>query len=520
MSIQFCNPPAGEMASDPEVLLTATEMTRADAAAVAGGVSSLTLMENAGRAVAEEIARRFSPRPTAVLTGPGKNGGDGFVVARHLKQSGWDVWVEFLVPPDKLKGDAAAMAKRFDGKALPISADNRMAELYVDALFGAGLDRPLEGEALRLAKAAPRFKERIIAIDVPSGVDGTTGETYGPAFAVALTVTFFHRKPGHLLMPGRALCGEVLVRDIGIPASVLEAIAPRTFANSPKLWSLPKPQLSAHKYARGHTLVVSGDQTHTGAARLAARGALRIGSGLVTVASPADALAVNAAHLTAIMLAKCDNAADLALLLEDERKNAVVLGPGNGVGEATRAKVEAALKSKAALVLDADALTSFEAAPHELFAMCREGTVLTPHAGEFARLFPGLLDGESLKILSPHAGRGKGEGAIGRLEAAREAARRSGAVIVLKGADTVIAATDGRAAINENAPPYLATAGSGDVLAGMIAGLLAQGMPTFEAACAAVWLHGAAATAFGPGLIAEDLPDALPGVLKQIRAAN
>jgi NAD(P)H-hydrate epimerase len=498
---------------EPEVVLSVAEMGEADAAAVRAGFPSLTLMENAGREVAQEIARRFSPRPTVVLTGPGNNGGDGWVVARLLKQSGWDVWVEWLTAPTKLKGDAAAMAKRFDGPAMPISAENRMAELFVDALFGAGLDRPLEGEALRLAKASPRFRERIVAIDVPSGVDGTTGETRGPAFEAALTVTFFRRKPGHLLLPGRALRGEVVVRDIGIPEAVLAEIAPRTFANSPKLWSLPKPQLSAHKYARGHTLIVSGDQTHTGAARLAARASLRIGSGLVTIASPSDALAVNAAHLTAIMIAKCDSAADLALLLEDERKNAVVLGPGNGVGEVTRGKVAAALKSKAAIVLDADALTSFEAAPRELFAMCRERTVLTPHAGEFARLLPGLLGA----TLSPLAGRGKGEGAIGRLEAAREAAHRSGAVVVLKGADTVVAAPDGRAAINENAPPTLATAGAGDVLAGMIAGLLAQGMPAFDAACAAVWLHGAAATAFGPGLIAEDLPESLPSVLIDVR---
>jgi NAD(P)H-hydrate epimerase len=362
---------------------------------------------------------------------------------------------------------------------------------------------------------APTLRDRIVAVDVPSGLDGTTGLTRGPAFEAALTITFFRRKAGHLLMPGRALCGEVVVRDIGIPDAVLEEIAPKTWANAPALWraAFPVPSLSAHKFMRGHTLVVSGDATHTGAARLAARGSLRIGSGLVTVASPSDALAVNAAHLTAIMLAKCDDAAGLARMLEDERKNAVVIGPGNGVGEATRAMVDAALKSKAAVVLDADALTSFAPVPHVLFGMCREGTVLTPHEGEFARLFPGLL-GEAP---SPgERGEGWGEGAIGRLEAAREAARRSGAVVVLKGADTVIAAADGRAAINENAPPYLATAGAGDVLAGMVAGLLAQGMPAFEAACAAVWLHGAAASAFGPGLIAEGLPDALPPILKRL----
>jgi len=485
----------------PEALLTAAEMARADAFAVQAGIPSLTLMENAGAAIAEEIARRFTPRPAIVLTGPGKNGGDGWVVARRLKKKGWKVRVDWLGAPDTLKGDAAEMARRYDGPAGPISPDSLNAEVIVDALFGAGLDRPLEGEAERLARAAPAVRERIVAVDVPSGLDGTTGEPRGSAFAAALTLTFFRRKPGHLLMPGRALCGEVVVRDIGIPDAALEAVAPTQWANGPALWraAFPKLAVDAHKYTRGHTLVVSGDQTHTGAARLAARGALRIGSGLVTVASPADALSVNAAHLTAIMLAKCDRAADLSMLLEDARKNAVVIGPGSGTGAATRANVEAALKTKAGVVLDADALTSLASTPDVLFALGREGLVLTPHAGEFERLFPGLL--------------ASGQG---RLAAARAGAKRANAVLVLKGADTVIAAADGRAAINENAPPTLATAGAGDVLSGMIAGLLAQGMPAFEAACAAVWLHGAAAAAFGPGLIAEDLPEQVPMVLQDI----
>lgn len=502
------------VAKSPETLLTAAEMARADAFAVMSGVPGVTLMENAGAAVAEEIARRFTPRETVVLTGPGNNGGDGWVVARLLQARGWKVRVDWLGAPDKLKGDAAQMARRYDGPARPVSPESLKAELIVDGLFGAGLDRPLEGVALDLARAAPALRERLVAIDVPSGLDGTSGEARGAAFSAALTVTFFRRKPGHLLMPGRALCGEVAVRDIGIPDAALAEIAPRVWANAPALWraEFPAPKLDAHKYTRGHTLIVSGGAMHTGAARLAARGALRIGSGLVTVASPADALAANAAHLTAIMLANCDGAADLAKLLEDARKNALVIGPGNGVGEATRANVIAALKSKAAVVLDADALTSFAGAPDTLFALGRDGVVLTPHAGEFERLFPGVL-----------------RGGRGRLEAAREAARRANAVVVLKGADTVIAspARGGaaneetlRAAINENAPPTLATAGAGDVLAGFIAGLMAQGMPAFEAASAAVWLHGAAATAFGPGLIAEDLPEALPGVLSRLAASQ
>ncbi|MFZ1988568.1 MAG: NAD(P)H-hydrate dehydratase [Alphaproteobacteria bacterium] len=494
------------MAEAPEALLTNTEMAQADAFAVKSGVSSLTLMENAGAAVAGEIMRRFTPRSTCVLTGPGNNGGDGWVVARHLKERGWDVWVEWLAPPSALKGDAAEMAKRFKGEAGPINAQGRDPRLFVDALFGAGITRPLEGDAKRLAEESVHFRKRVVSIDVPSGLDGTTGEPAGgksaPCFHAGLTVTFFRKKPGHLLMPGRAFCGEVVVSRIGIPVEALEEIKPNTWINSPNLWGkkFPQPALESHKYTRGYTVVVSGGPWNTGAARLAARGALRAGSGLVTVASAIEAMPINAAHLTAIMLARADDAAGLAALLADTRKNAVVIGPANGVSGETARKVEAALKSRAAVVLDADALTSFKDMPEALFKLCRDKVVMTPHEGEFARLFPGVLDG------APRPG---------RLEAARIAAVRAKAVIVLKGADTVIAAPDGRAAINDNAPPYLATAGSGDVLSGMIGGLLAQGMPTFEAACAGVWLHGAAASHVGRGLIAEDLPEALPAVLRE-----
>ncbi len=495
------------MSEPPEALLTSAEMGRADAFAVKSGVPSLTLMENAGAAVAAEIMRRFAPRSVCVFTGPGNNGGDGWVVARHLLEHGWDVWVEWLTAPQALKGDAAEMAKRFSGQAGPINAEGRDPRLFVDALFGAGITRPLEGDAKRLAEESRHFRKRVVSIDVPSGLDGTTGEPAGglgaPCFHAGLTVTFFRKKPGHLLMPGRALCGEVVLSPIGIPVEALEELESRAWINSQNLWgrTFPKRGLELHKYTRGHTIVVSGGPWATGAGRLAARGALRAGSGLVTVASPVDALAVNAAHLTAIMLARADDGAGLTALLADKRKNAVVIGPGNGVSGETVRKVEAALKSPAAVVLDADALSSFKDMPEALFALGRDKVVMTPHEGEFARLFPGVLDA------SPRPG---------RLEAARLAAKRSKIVVVLKGADTVIAAPDGRAAINDNAPPDLATAGAGDVLAGIIGGLLAQGMPAFEAACAGVWLHGAAASRIGRGLIAEDLPEALPDVMKAL----
>jgi NAD(P)H-hydrate epimerase len=360
----------------------------------------------------------------------------------------------------------------------------------------------------------------VVAIDMPSGVSGDTGQPLfkvAPAHADApggvyvkatLTVTFFRKKPGHLLMPGRALCGEIVLGDIGIPADAANTTASSSEAvghkkslheNTPALWHFPRPKLDGHKYARGHCLVVSGPAHATGAARLAARGALRVGAGLVSVASPPDAVAINATHLTAIMIKPFEGAAGLSGLLADKRLNAVVLGPGLGMGSQTHEMVVAALTSGASVVLDADAITSFQSDSEFLFRLLHDRCVLTPHAGEFERLFPGLLDQSASK-----------------LEAARLAAKRAGCVVLLKGADTVIAAPSGKAAINANAPPSLATAGAGDVLAGLIAGLLAQGMTALDAAACGTWLHGDAATRFGPGLIAEDLADMLPEVLKSL----
>jgi ADP-dependent NAD(P)H-hydrate dehydratase / NAD(P)H-hydrate epimerase len=484
-------------------LLTSEEMGRADRLAVASGVPSLTLMENAGSAVADEAALMAGAGARiAVLCGPGNNGGDGFVAARHLRGLGYDVSVGLLGERGALKGDAAAMAERYTGSIEQLTAlALEGARLIVDALFGAGLTRPLTGAA---AEAVDRINQSgfpVLAVDVPSGLDGTTGAASGTVVRAQRTVTFFRRKPGHLLLPGREYCGAVRVADIGIPASVLSEIGVNTWANAPALWldAFPRPRLGGHKYDRGHALVVSGPLAHTGAARMGARGALRAGAGLVTVASPPDALAVNAAHLTAVMLLPFAGAGGLAQILSDRRKNAVLLGPALGVGAATRDLVAAALASGAAAVLDADALTSFEGDAQRLeraIASSQRPVVITPHEGEFRRLFPALGSGS-------------------KLERARVAAAESGAVVVLKGADTVIAAPDGRAAINENSSPWLATAGAGDVLGGVVAGLLAQGMPPFEAASAAVWLHGAAAAEFGPGLIAEDLPEMLPAILRK-----
>jgi ADP-dependent NAD(P)H-hydrate dehydratase / NAD(P)H-hydrate epimerase len=481
-------------------LLATDEMAAADRRAAALGVPSATLMERAGAAVAAEIRARYAPRPTVVLCGPGNNGGDGFVVARHLARAGWKVEVALLGDRGALKGDAAAMAALWTGKARPLAPEALTgAELIVDAIFGAGLSRAIDGPAAAVVKAANKAGAPIVAVDIPTGIDGDSGAARGAAINAVSTVTFFRKKPGHLLYPGRAHCGGVAVADIGIPARVLDDIKPRQWENGPGLWgegfSWPKP--GGHKYDRGHAVVRSGGPLKTGAARLAARGALRAGAGLVTIAAAPAAAAVHAARVESIMVAATGNALAWRKLLADPRKNAVLIGPNNGVDGTTREAVLAALKLGKACVLDADALGVFAAKPAALFrAIGKNVCVLTPHEGEFERLFGAGGD---------------------KLSRARAAAKLSGAVVVLKGADTVIAAPDGRAAINANAPPELASAGTGDVLAGMVLGLLAQGLAAFEAAAAAVWLHGAAASDIGPGLIAEDISEALPAVLRRLK---
>jgi len=492
-------------------LLTVSEMARADRLAVEQGTPSIELMERAGLAVAEAATGLMAAgRRILVIAGPGNNGGDGFVAARILAERGFQVSVALLGERAKLKGDAAIAAGRWHGETLPAaSARPDAAALIIDALFGAGLDRLLEGAARALVEAVNTAGARVLAVDLPSGINGDTGAVMGAAIRADRTITFFRRKPGHLLLPGRMHCGQVSVADIGIPESAIECIAPRTFVNAPMLWrgAFPLPAVDGHKYSRGHVLVLSGGLASTGAARLAARGALRAGAGLVTIASPREALPAHAAANLAIMVRPVDNLVEWSGLLDDRRINALVLGPGGGVGQAMQEKVMAALARPGLVLLDADALTSFVEEPENLFTALANrdsgNTILTPHEGEFARFFNKKGGFPSVKQ---------------KLEAGRKASHETTVTLVLKGADCVVAAADGRAAIAENAPPWLATAGSGDVLAGMIAGLGAQGMPAFEAACAAVWLHGEAASEFGPGLISEDLPEILPKILRRLLA--
>jgi hydroxyethylthiazole kinase-like uncharacterized protein yjeF len=492
-------------------VLTADEMAEMDRRAIASGVSSLDLMEAAGTAVADVACEMLGGSGTVrVACGPGNNGGDGYVAARILVDRGYAVDVVSLVPRDTLKGDAAAMARRWTGPiATPAECPELLApDLIIDAVFGAGLSRGFDDDtqsALNLmfgGRGLDGAPPKILAVDVPSGLDATTGQILSSVQPADRTVTFFRKKRGHLLFPGRPICGRLTVHDIGIPESVLGG-SWKTVETSPPpaiIASLSHGFADTHKYKRGHAIVLSGPAHATGAARLAARAALRGGAGLVTVAAFGDdAVMVNAAHLTAIMVAPIATPDDFARQIERRRATVAIIGPGAGISERTRACVEAAREAGCRLLLDADALSVFADDPDALFRLLEtpdsaECAVLTPHAGEFKRLFPDITGS--------------------KLEKAREAARRSGAVVVLKGADTVIASENGRAAINANAPPTLATAGSGDVLCGLIAaGMASTYQGAWEAACHGVWLHGACAARFGPGLIAEDIVEMLPDVL-------
>jgi hydroxyethylthiazole kinase-like uncharacterized protein yjeF len=489
-------------------VLTTAEMERADRLTIAAGTPGFALMLSAGQAVAETAMDLVGEGPILVVAGRGNNGGDGFVAAAELAARGREVSVIVLCERDSLQGDAALAARGWKYPVLPFNpqAIGKPA-LIIDALFGAGLNRPVKGEPYDMIEAVNANGAPVLAVDLPSGINGDTGAVMGIAVRAIETVTFFRRKPAHLLLPGRMYCGRVRVADIGIDADVLAEIKPKTFENIPPFWrnAFPVPRIDGHKYARGHAIVVSGDIAATGAARMSARGALRAGAGLVTLASPRDALIVNAAALTAVMVQPIDTVIEFAELLTDKRLNTCVIGPGAGLGQRTRDFVLTALSAKRNLVLDADALTSFAEAPDRLFEAIKAShdpqVVLTPHEGEFPRLFSDISNKHPLRS---------------KLERVRAAAERSGAIVLLKGPDTVVASPDGRATIAANAPPWLATAGAGDVLAGMIAGMLAQGVPAFEAACIGVWMHGEAAREAGPGLIAEDLPEVLPAVFRHL----
>jgi hydroxyethylthiazole kinase-like uncharacterized protein yjeF len=478
-------------------ILTTAETAAADRAAIAAGTAGFTLMQRAGEAVAEAIVARWSLRAVTVLCGPGNNGGDGFVVARLLQDAGWPIQLVLAGDRGALKDDAALAADGWTGEIDPVGPEALDdASLVVDALFGAGLSRPLSAELRALLEAAEAQGLPIVAVDMPSGLPGDAAAPLDYAPKAALTVTFHRKKPAHVLEPARNFCGEIVVADIGLAPPEGASL----FENAPGLWLrlFPWPQPGTHKHKRGRLGVVSGKVFDTGAARLAARAGLRL-AGAVRMYCPTEAAPIVATHLEAVMLKAFDTAGELEQ--EASEMDAMVIGPAAGLDDLTVAYLEGLSRTKAALVVDADGLTIFKGREADLFALVDDRDVLTPHTGEFERIFPGLL------AASPD-----------RIAAARKAAKRSGAVVLLKGDDTVVAAPDGRAAVTTNATPWLATAGSGDVLAGIIGGLLAGHVPAFEAACMGAWIHAEAGSSFGSGLTAEDLPGLIPDVLRKLEA--
>ena len=558
-------------------LLTAAQMRAIEAAAIASReVTGLELMERAGRGVVEAIFEewpelRATSHRAVVLCGPGNNGGDGFVVARLLKEWGWEVEVFLYGDPERMPPDARVNYERWRGMGEvtvyridpPPLMDDRIqvrgTDLIVDAIFGTGLTRPFRGVFALFSHNVVLTMLRNsgvkrVAVDVPTGLCADSGRVLDEHVIPAdLTVSFHLAKIGQFIGSGPASVGRIRTVSIGLEARARPEGS--AFAPAPSLASRQEPvklldqavgqraslKTEGHKYSHGHALILSGPSGRGGAARLSARGSLRIGAGVVTVGCPLDAIPEYAARLDAVMLRGVADGLMLEEALADQRINALCVGPGLGLDARGRELVAVALgipvpgatrdlssdgekggnggpgsspgrgKSNRTLVLDADALTILSETP-DLFAALHQGCVLTPHAGEFARLFPDIAEKLAAPAISGPA--------YSKVDATREAAARAGCVVLYKGPDTVIADPSGRCAINsahyDRAAPWLATAGSGDVLAGFITGLLARGFSPFDAACTGAWLHVECALSFGPGLIAEDLPEELPKVFRAL----
>lgn len=488
------------------ILLTAQQSRDLDAEAIKLGVSGSSLMEAAGRAVADTVTDYIGTPLEAggtiiILCGPGNNGGDGFVAARHLDEWGYLVSLRCSVLPSKLKGDAKAAAAKWRGSVEPLSADGiSEAAAVIDCLFGTGLNKPIEGEIGDLIEKVNSADSFVLAVDIPSGLCADTGRPLGSCIEAGATITFNFKKPGHTIVPGRYLCGgniNIHVADIGVPDKAMSAISPSDYENIPPLWgrNFPFSGPQTHKYGRGHMLVLGGKEPTLGASRLASLAGLRVGAGLVTLAAPSETYPVQASALMDVMVRRFDSAFGFIGIVNDPRIKAVLVGPGAGRGEKTVELVKQVGAKNKALVLDADALASLVGRSDIINDLKSPEIILTPHEGEFAKLFPDIDFNED------------------RLAAVRSAAKRTNTVVVLKGVSTVVAAPDGRASIATNAPSWLSVGGTGDVLSGLICGLITQGMPAFEAASAGVWLHGEAGMAAGRGLIASDLLDVIPRVL-------
>ncbi|MFT3724988.1 MAG: NAD(P)H-hydrate dehydratase [Hyphomonadaceae bacterium] len=485
-------------------ILTCDEVRVAEQRSVEAGLSLWALMQKAGQACADVLHAEFPDGRVIVLAGPGNNGGDAFVAAQRLRDLGRNVWLYDLAPKSERTPEGQNALNALTGPRQPLE-DMRVHtdDIVLDGLFGAGLSRPLAGEAAFAVEQVNASGAKVVAIDVPSGINGDTGAITGPAIGADVTVTFCCKKPAHVLQPAASQCGEVVPAEIGFGKFLAEVGGNRLNENAPSLWShaLRWPTATSHKHQRGRLAVVSGGLANTGAARLAAHAGLRSGAGLVTVLCPPAALMVVASSVTAVMTSSFASAEDL--VVQTERSTAIVIGPAAGVTDATRANVEALARTGRSLVLDADALTVFAGKVETLRSILSAPAILTPHTGEFERLFPGVLASSSTRI-----------------EAVRAASKQVGCIVLLKGPDTTIAAPDGRAVINTHATPFLATAGAGDVLAGIIGGLLAQGLDPFAAACAGAWMHGDAGLRIGAGLTAEDLDAALRDVIRGLYAGR
>ncbi len=484
----------------PNTLLTPDQMSEADRLTIASGIAGLWLMENAGYTVLDVVLRHYPEMTRAVvLCGPGNNGGDGYVVARLFAARGVPVAL-YRSLPAKQGSDAALAQSRWSSPIEDLSTLKiQPGDVVIDALYGAGFCGDLQGADVFAAQMVSQSGVPVISVDLPSGVDGLTGQHQGLCFRADHTVTFFRKKPGHLLYPGRALCGQLHVADIGISPRMLTNIHPMLFENDLHLFgnSVPQPDAETHKYARGAVGVFSGGAGATGAARLSALAAAKAGAGAVILLSPVDSVPELASHLTSAMIRTLDSPDALTHCIHDRKYGSFVIGPGFRDLPRLKETVLALLSSKRTLnlVFDADVFSAFAGDAGALFSAIEKSTchvVMTPHEGEFQRIFSTIAQSD----LAKH-------------EKALAAAKLAHCTIIFKGPDTVIATPDGRGAINSNGGAMLATAGSGDVLAGVVAGLLAQGMPAYEAACAAVFVHAEAGQRLGYGLIAEQLANAI-----------
>lgn len=488
------------------VVLTADDARSLDERAMDLGISGYELMQNAGKAVAEMLAYYIgtpleAPQPIIILCGPGNNGGDGFVAAQFLKEWGYLVSLRCSVGIDTLTGDAGTAAEEWDGSVDAFDTKNfGDSAAIVDCLFGVGLNKPIEGDVAEIITEVNAADTFVLSVDIASGLDANTGQPNGDCIKADATITFNFKKPAHLIAPGRFLSGgsdNIHVAAIGVPIAAIVDLETNISENLPSLWgrAFPFSGPQTHKYDRGHMLVLGGREPTLGASRLASIAGLRTGAGLVTLAAPTETYAVQASALMDVMVRRFDSSFGFMGIVNDPRIRAVLIGPGSGLGEKTVELIQHVGAKDKKLVLDADALTSLVGRTDLISKLKAGEVVLTPHEGEFAKLFPTIEVNED------------------RIQAAREAAKATRATIVLKGVSTIVAAPDGRVSIATNAPAWLSIGGTGDVLSGIICGLMTQGMPAFEAASAGVWIHGEAGMRAGRGLIASDLLDVIPKVL-------